>query len=147
MMSFKNILIIGILATALLAVSVFSQPDIHWKVIAAGGAKSSSGGLQLDATIGQTAATLSSGGTRSLQAGYWQNFECCIGIRGDIDGNGADNDVFDMTYLIDAMFRGGPAPPCPTEADLDGDGNPATVLDLTFIIDDVFRGGPAPGGC
>ncbi len=76
------------------------------------------------------------------------NFDpCCIGIRGDIDGNGDDNSVIDMTYLIDNMFRGGPASPCPREADLNNDGLSATILDLTFIIDDIYRGGPSPGGC
>ncbi len=72
---------------------------------------------------------------------------CCIGIRGDIDGNGDGNSVIDMTYLINNMFRGGPASPCPREADLNNDGRSATILDLTFIIDDLYRGGPSPGGC
>jgi len=76
------------------------------------------------------------------------NFDpCCIGIRGDIDGDGDDNSVIDLNYLVDFMFRGGPAPPCPVEADLNFDGLSATILDLTFIIDDIYRGGPSPGGC
>jgi len=72
---------------------------------------------------------------------------CCIGIRGDINGDGDDNSVLDLTYLIDYMFKGGPAAICPKEADLNNDGRSATILDLTFIIDDIFRGGPSPEGC
>ena len=72
---------------------------------------------------------------------------CCIGIRGDIDGNGNDNSFFDLVYLIDYIFRGGPAPPCPIEADLNFDGRSATALDLVYIIDDIFRGAPSPGPC
>ncbi len=76
------------------------------------------------------------------------NFDnCCIGNRGDIDGDSDDNSVIDLNYLVDFMFRGGPAPPCPIEADLNFDGQFATILDLTFIIDDLYRGGPSPGGC
>ncbi|MCH7948228.1 MAG: hypothetical protein IIC66_10570 [candidate division Zixibacteria bacterium] len=78
-----------------------------------------------------------------------QSFEdtCCNGIRGNIDGFGEDNNFLDLNYLIDNIFRGGPAPPCPKEADLNFDGRSATILDLTFIIDVIFRGGPAPGPC
>ena len=72
---------------------------------------------------------------------------CCIGIRGDIDGDGNDNNFFDLVYLVNYIFRGGPAPPCPIEADLNFDGRSATVIDLVYIIDDIFRGAPSPGPC
>ena len=146
-MNFKSILTMGLLILFLLAVPVSSQPDLHWQVISSGGTRSSSGVLQLDLTIGQTATTFSSGGIRSFRAGYWQSFECCQGVRGDVNGDGNDSEVFDLTYLIDTIFRGGPPSPCPLEADLNSDGVPATILDLTFLIDDIFRGGPASAGC
>ena len=72
---------------------------------------------------------------------------CCAGIRGDIDGNGIDNDVLDLTYLVNRMFRGGPASLCNAEADFNSDGIPANILDLTFLINDIYRGGPSPGTC
>jgi len=72
---------------------------------------------------------------------------CCQGIRGDIDGNGTNADILDLTYMIDDIFRGGPASPCEEEADLDGNGIPSNVLDLTYLIDDIFRGGPDPVSC
>ena len=146
-MSFRNILTTALLITVLLSVSATAQPFIDWDVVSSGGTDASSVDFQLDATVGQTATLFVSGGTRQLGQGYWQNFECCQGVRGDINGDGTHNSVLDMSYLIDTIFRGGPASPCPKEADLNSDGNPATILDLTFIVDDIFRGGPVPGGC
>lgn len=72
---------------------------------------------------------------------------CCIGIRGDVDGNGTDADIGDLTYLTDFIFRGGAIPPCDVEADVNNDGLTATVLDLTFLVDRIFRGGPLPDPC
>ncbi len=72
---------------------------------------------------------------------------CCIGIRGDIDGNGTTADVQDLTYMINDIYRGGPDSPCPEEADLDNSGTPSTVQDLTYLINDIFRGGPNPPAC
>ena len=73
---------------------------------------------------------------------------CCIGNRGDIndDGNSIMT-VLDMTYLINFIFRGGPAPSCDAASDVNGDGESSTLVDLTFIIDRIFRGGPAPSSC
>lgn len=72
---------------------------------------------------------------------------CCIGLRGDFNGNGVNADVIDLTYLIDDIFRGGPASPCPEEADINNDGKISTILDLTFLIDVIYRGGAAPDSC
>jgi hypothetical protein len=72
---------------------------------------------------------------------------CCIGIRGNVDGDANDQvNVADLTYLVDYLFRGGPEPPCPAEADVNGDDN-VNVADLTFLVDYLFRGGPAPVAC
>jgi hypothetical protein len=129
-----------------------TAPELPWKVISGGGTDATSGAMRLRGTVGQTATNFSAAGALELNAGFWQNFNfggggCCIGIRGDADGNGTDNTVLDLTYIINDIFRGGPPSPCPEESDLDGDGSPATVLDLTFIINDIYRGGPAPGPC
>ena len=72
---------------------------------------------------------------------------CCVGIRGDIDGNGTTADILDLTYMVNDIFRGGPDSPCPEEADLDNNGTPSTILDLTYLINDIFRGGPNPPAC
>ncbi len=72
---------------------------------------------------------------------------CCDGIRGDIDGDGTDANILDLTYMVDRIFRGGPVPGCPNEADVNSDGTAANILDLTFLVDRIFRGGPVPGAC
>ncbi len=134
-----------------LAIPSFSQPELRWKVISSGGTNATSGGLKLRGTVGQTATTFSTGGALELNAGFWHNFGtaggCCIGIKGDFNGDGLENTILDLTFIIDDIFRGGPPAACPEESDLNGDGQLATILDLTYIIDDIFRGGPAPGNC
>jgi uncharacterized Fe-S cluster protein YjdI len=73
---------------------------------------------------------------------------CCVGIAGDVDGNGSPTpNVLDLTYMVDRIFRGGPLPPCAGEADLDQNGQFANILDLTYIVDFIFRGGALPEDC
>ena len=73
---------------------------------------------------------------------------CCIGQRGDINNDGKDANILDLTYLIDRIFRGGPDIYCPEEGNFDQDveGN-VNIIDLTFLVDVIFRGGPAPPDC
>lgn len=72
---------------------------------------------------------------------------CCVGGRGDLNGDGVDANILDLTNIVDIIFRGGSDPGCPNEADLNGDGDSANILDLTYLIDVIFRGGPPPGPC
>jgi glucose/arabinose dehydrogenase len=73
---------------------------------------------------------------------------CCEGIRGDANGDGADNNILDLTFLIDFIFRtSGDSGPCLAESDINGDGDVANVVDLTFMIDRIFRGGPESPLC
>jgi PKD repeat protein len=71
--------------------------------------------------------------------------KCCIGTRGDVNGNGTEN-VSDLSALVDFMFRGGPEPNCFDEADIDGSGA-ITVSDISYFVDFLFRGGPTPPPC
>ena len=72
---------------------------------------------------------------------------CCITPRGDVNSDGNNANILDLTYLVDRIFRGGPPALCPKEADVNSDGNTSNILDLTFLVDRIFRGGPAPGPC
>ncbi len=79
---------------------------------------------------------------------------CCVGNRGDANGDSTNANILDLTFLVDFIFRGSGDPgPCPNESDANGD-NPEeepsklpNILDLTFLVDFIFRGGPPPGPC
>ncbi|MCH7690341.1 MAG: hypothetical protein IIA17_04765 [candidate division Zixibacteria bacterium] len=72
---------------------------------------------------------------------------CCLGGRGDLNNDGRDATILDLTYLVDILFRGGESASCDVEADLNGDDVIANILDLTYLVDFIFRGGPAPNPC
>ena len=72
---------------------------------------------------------------------------CCTGTRGDLNIDGADANILDLTYMVDRIFRGGPASICPKEADVNADTTSENILDLTYVVDRIFRGGPPPPSC
>lgn len=123
--------------------------NISWFVIAAGGGSGSSTNYNLGGTAGQTSVGGGSSANYILLSGFWPGVGggCCVGDRGDVNGDGVNANILDLTYLIDRIFRGGDPAECDGEADLNGDGTPANILDLTFLVDRIFRGGDAPGGC
>jgi M6 family metalloprotease-like protein len=56
-------------------------------------------------------------------------------------------DIIDLTFVVDRLFRGGPAANPTFVMDFNGD-CAENILDLTFIVDRLFRGGPPPvPGC
>ena len=79
--------------------------------------------------------------------------QCCIGIRGNVDGvtgGGGDIDVADLTYLVAYLFEGGPVPPCIDEGNVDGiigGAGPIDVSDLTYLTSFLFQGGLQPPSC
>ena len=72
---------------------------------------------------------------------------CCVGHRGDINGDGKGPNIIDLSRLIDFIFRGLPEPECKLESDVDSDGLSSKITDLSFIVDYLFRGGPLPEPC
>lgn len=83
--------------------------------------------------------------TYVVKDGPLEPISCCLDTTGNVNFDMNDQcNILDMTYMIDAVFRGGPSPPCPEEADVNGDEVNGNVLDITFLIDHFFRGGPAP---
>jgi hypothetical protein len=74
---------------------------------------------------------------------------CCIGDRGNVNGDAGDDiNVADLTYLVDFLFRGGPAPSCTEEGNVNGDTQEQiNVADLTYLVDFLFRGGALPPPC
>jgi hypothetical protein len=66
-----------------------------------------------------------------------QSFLC-----GDVD-NSETVDISDLTYFVEYLFGGGPAPVYSEAADVDG--SPDTnISDLTYMVDYFFGSGPSP---
>ncbi len=74
---------------------------------------------------------------------------CCIGIRGNVDGDPNDQvNIADLTYLVDYLYRIGFPPPCLQEGNVDGNLlEEINVADLTYLVDYLFRGGWPPPIC
>ena len=74
---------------------------------------------------------------------------CCVGMRGDVNGDGDDANIIDLTFTVDYIFRGSHDPgPCPEEGDVNADASDGPdILDLTFLVDKIFRGGIDPYPC
>ena len=123
--------------------------NINWFVIADGGGSGSSANYNLGGTAGQTSVGEGSSTNYTLLSGFWSGVGggCCVGIRGDVNSDGIDASILDLTFLVDRIFRGGGPPDCDEEADVNSDGTPASILDLTFLVDRIFRGGGPPGPC
>ena len=63
-------------------------------------------------------------------------------ICGDAGGDGALN-ILDVAYIINYLYRGGPAPYPIESADMDSSGG-INILDITRLINYLYKGGPAP---
>lgn len=66
---------------------------------------------------------------------------CCV-LPGDVNDDSGMN-VGDAVYLINHVFKSGPAPPCSSEADVNNDCG-LNVGDAVFLINRVFKNGPPP---
>lgn len=65
---------------------------------------------------------------------------------GDVDNSGSVN-VGDLTYLVNFLYKGGPAPTILNAADVDASCE-INAADLTYMVNYLFKGGPAPlEGC
>ena len=80
---------------------------------------------------------------------YINSSICCIGNRGNVNYDPLDAvNILDLTYLVNRIFRSGPAPVCVEEANVNGDATETVnILDLTYMVNLIFRNGPQPGPC
>jgi hypothetical protein len=70
----------------------------------------------------------------------------CCNDAGDANDDGQTN-VGDAVYIINFVFKGGPAPPCPNEADTNADCQ-INVGDGVYLLNFIFKWGtPAVCGC
>jgi subtilisin family serine protease len=69
-------------------------------------------------------------------------------ICGDMNGNGGNPNIVDLTYLVNYLFRSGTPPANIYSADLDGnstENNPVVnIVDLTYLVQYFFVFGPPP---
>lgn len=74
---------------------------------------------------------------------------CCVGIRGNVDGDALDEiTIADLVYLVAYMFSGGSEPPCLKEANINGDiFEEIDIEDLVYLVSYMFGGGPQPAIC
>jgi hypothetical protein len=63
-------------------------------------------------------------------------------IRGDANGDGR-TDISDSIYLLEYLFRGGPAPPCPDAGDINDDGQ-LDLSDPVYLLLYLFQSSRAP---
>jgi hypothetical protein len=67
--------------------------------------------------------------------------------RGNIDHDEAGLiALWDLVWLIDYMFKGGPEPPNWDEANINDFGE-IDISDLVYLVDYLYTGGPAPPPC
>ncbi|MFQ5499631.1 MAG: hypothetical protein ACE5FH_08155 [Candidatus Zixiibacteriota bacterium] len=102
---------------------------------------------------GATASCLAGGGGAvpqrfaGFRSGRITRTQCCVGIRGDVNYDGVNADIVDLTYLVELLFVGDFVI-CMEEADLNASGgNFPDVVDLTYLVDYLFASGPAPEPC
>ena len=65
--------------------------------------------------------------------------QCCVGERGNVNGDSQNANLSDLTYLVNYLFLQGPPPPCLAEANINGD--PAGMInltDLTLLVNHAF---------
>jgi hypothetical protein len=65
-----------------------------------------------------------------------------VSVCGDASGDGVV-DIADVVYLINYIFKSGPAPRPAAAADANGDLE-TSIADAVYLITYIFKGGPAP---
>lgn len=63
-------------------------------------------------------------------------------LCGDLNGDNNVGNILDLNFMVNRIFRGGPAPDPPQRADMNCDGNNGNIVDLNRLINRIFRGAP-----
>ncbi len=102
-----------------------------------------------DFTIGLTSSCEEDNSPCGELVGALDSRNCCCFVRGDVASptNGYAL-VDDLTFLVNYLFKNGPAPECAASGDisvpLDG---LVLINDLVYLVNFIFKGGPAPPEC
>jgi len=119
--------------------------QIKWQLVSSGG-NSLAGKVTcllsgLYGTVGQTAVGQGSSPSYDMNSGFWQSFLTGF-LRGDANADG-NIDLGDVVYLVNYLYKGGPAP-VPLEAgNCDCDAR-IDVEDIIYLLNYLLKGGPVP---
>ncbi len=136
--------ITGIMSLTFGADTSLGGETIQRQVISGGGAvKSSSAHFAMSWTVGQPWVEPASSDNFGLMHGFWHETTASSKyICGDANGDEAVN-IGDAVFLINYIFKGGPAPDPLCAGDADGD-DAVNIGDAVYLINYIFKGGPAP---
>jgi hypothetical protein len=67
---------------------------------------------------------------------------CGVFVCGDANNDGVVN-ILDIAFLINYLYKGGPAPAYPVAADVNND-DVINILDITYLISYLYKDGPDP---
>jgi len=122
--------------------------QIKWQIVCSGGncgynAKGFAiqDYLVLCGSVGQTAVGPGSSPSFGVNSGYWQE-DLYSFLRGDANGDGVIT-ITDAIYLLNYLFRDGPAPDPMAAGDTNCDDS-IIIGDAIYLLNYLFRSGPAP---
>lgn len=64
-------------------------------------------------------------------------------VCGDVNGDFTGGNILDLNFLVNRIFRGGPAPNPLIAGSVNCD-TIVNILDLNYLVNRIFRGGPPP---
>ena len=68
----------------------------------------------------------------------------CAAKAGDANGTGGTPNLTDIVYLVNYVFKGGPAPSPSCRGDANASGGNGNLTDVIYLVNYVFKGGLAP---
>jgi len=82
---------------------------------------------------------------------YFNNNEYSIDVEvisyGDVDFSSGPPNILDVIFIINQIYKNGPAPEHdPRMSDFNCD-QLLSILDVVYLINAIYKGGPAPGPC
>lgn len=93
--------------------------------------------------IGQHSVMVKVKDTLDLESPWSNPATVTLAARGDANNDG-DLNIGDPVYLINFIFKGGPAPDPEGVGDANCDAT-TNIGDAVYMINFIFKGGPAPG--
>ncbi len=117
--------------------------QVPWSSVNGGGALNmSSTNYKVHGTEGQSGIGYGTSTNYQAGLGFW--YGACTNRAGDANGSGGNPTLPDIIYLVNYIFKGGPAPTPICAGDANGSGGAPGLPDIIYLVNYVFKGGPAP---